>query len=259
MPAQLKVAISVGIGLFIALIGFVDAGFVRRIPDAAQTTVPVQLGQAASCRLAGAGLRVGLAWSSSPVGAPGQGRDPDLDHRHHAARDRRRGDRRLRLEQRREPKGWSLNVPTWPTGRLRQARLRHARRVLAARLLRVGRRRHRRAAGLHADARRLLRHDGHDDRHRRRGRPARRGGHPPNTQRILVVDSLAAAAGGAARRLVEHLLHRVRLRCRRGRPHRPRLGRHRRCCSCSSIVLRAAGRRSSRPRRPSPRWSWSAS
>ncbi|RLV47513.1 NCS2 family permease [Nocardioides mangrovicus] len=44
VPAQLKTAISVGIGLFIALIGFVDAGFVRRIPDAANTTVPVQLG-----------------------------------------------------------------------------------------------------------------------------------------------------------------------------------------------------------------------
>ena len=34
VPQQLKVAISVGIGLFIALIGFVDAGFVTRIPDA---------------------------------------------------------------------------------------------------------------------------------------------------------------------------------------------------------------------------------
>src|SRR5688500_3197015 len=44
IPAQLKVAISVGIGLFIALIGFVDAGFVQRIPDAANTVVPVQLG-----------------------------------------------------------------------------------------------------------------------------------------------------------------------------------------------------------------------
>ncbi|WP_431932224.1 NCS2 family permease [Nonomuraea jabiensis] len=32
IPAQLKTAISVGIGLFIALIGFVDAGFVRRVP-----------------------------------------------------------------------------------------------------------------------------------------------------------------------------------------------------------------------------------
>lgn len=39
VPNQLKVAISVGIGLFIALIGFVDAGFVR-----AGTGVPVQLG-----------------------------------------------------------------------------------------------------------------------------------------------------------------------------------------------------------------------
>ncbi|WP_205473891.1 NCS2 family permease [Nocardioides sp. SYSU D00038] len=45
VPTQLKVAISVGIGLFIALIGFVDAGFVGRIPDIAGTSVPVQLGR----------------------------------------------------------------------------------------------------------------------------------------------------------------------------------------------------------------------
>ncbi|HET6151586.1 MAG TPA: NCS2 family permease, partial [Marmoricola sp.] len=44
VPRELKVAISVGIGLFIALIGLVDAGFVRRIPDSSQSTVPVQLG-----------------------------------------------------------------------------------------------------------------------------------------------------------------------------------------------------------------------
>ncbi|MCX4761069.1 NCS2 family permease [Streptomyces sp. NBC_01275] len=44
IPQSLKQAISVGIGLFIAFIGFVDAGFVSRIPDAANTTVPVQLG-----------------------------------------------------------------------------------------------------------------------------------------------------------------------------------------------------------------------
>ena len=50
IPAQLKTAISVGIGLFIALIGFVDAGFVRRIPDAAQTTVPLQLGAGGQLR-----------------------------------------------------------------------------------------------------------------------------------------------------------------------------------------------------------------
>ena len=41
VPAQLKVAISVGIGLFIALIGLVDAGFVRKTGSG---PVPVTLG-----------------------------------------------------------------------------------------------------------------------------------------------------------------------------------------------------------------------
>jgi AGZA family xanthine/uracil permease-like MFS transporter len=40
IPGDLKIAISVGIGLFIALIGFVDAGFVRR----SQGGVPIELG-----------------------------------------------------------------------------------------------------------------------------------------------------------------------------------------------------------------------
>ena len=44
VPPALKAAIAVGIGLFITLIGLVDAGFVRRVPDAANTTVPVGLG-----------------------------------------------------------------------------------------------------------------------------------------------------------------------------------------------------------------------
>ncbi|MFJ2512482.1 NCS2 family permease [Streptomyces griseoviridis] len=44
IPQGLKQAIGVGIGLFIAFIGFVDAGFASRVPDAAHTTVPVQLG-----------------------------------------------------------------------------------------------------------------------------------------------------------------------------------------------------------------------
>ncbi|MCW2725503.1 MAG: transporter [Frankiales bacterium] len=44
IPRDLKAAIAVGIGLFITFIGLVDGGFVRRIPDAAHTTVPVQLG-----------------------------------------------------------------------------------------------------------------------------------------------------------------------------------------------------------------------
>ncbi|WP_338051905.1 NCS2 family permease [Pseudonocardia acidicola] len=44
VPPELKTAIAVGIGLFICFIGFVDSGFVRRLPDAAHTTVPVGLG-----------------------------------------------------------------------------------------------------------------------------------------------------------------------------------------------------------------------
>jgi AGZA family xanthine/uracil permease-like MFS transporter len=44
VPAHLKSAIAAGIGVFITFVGLVDAGFVRRIPDKAQTTVPVELG-----------------------------------------------------------------------------------------------------------------------------------------------------------------------------------------------------------------------
>ncbi|HEX6918624.1 MAG TPA: NCS2 family permease [Actinomycetes bacterium] len=44
VPSALKTAISVGIGLFIAFIGLVDAGIVRRNPDAANTPVPVGFG-----------------------------------------------------------------------------------------------------------------------------------------------------------------------------------------------------------------------
>ena len=44
VPLGLRKAVAIGIGLFIALIGLVDAGFVSRIPDAAHTTVPLQLG-----------------------------------------------------------------------------------------------------------------------------------------------------------------------------------------------------------------------
>lgn len=44
VPPSLKTAIVVGIGMFIALIGLVNAGFVRRMPDEAGTTVPLRLG-----------------------------------------------------------------------------------------------------------------------------------------------------------------------------------------------------------------------
>jgi AGZA family xanthine/uracil permease-like MFS transporter len=44
IPMPLKVAITVGIGLYIALVGLVSAGFVTRTPDAAHSTVPVRMG-----------------------------------------------------------------------------------------------------------------------------------------------------------------------------------------------------------------------
>ncbi|TKA09951.1 NCS2 family permease [Actinacidiphila oryziradicis] len=44
VPLGLRKAIAIGIGLFIMLIGLVDGGFVSRMPDAAHTTVPLQLG-----------------------------------------------------------------------------------------------------------------------------------------------------------------------------------------------------------------------
>ena len=44
VPPSLKTAIVVGIGLFVALVGLVNAGFVRRNPDEAGTTVPLGLG-----------------------------------------------------------------------------------------------------------------------------------------------------------------------------------------------------------------------
>ncbi|WP_448315452.1 NCS2 family permease [Streptomyces sp. CO7] len=44
VPFGIRKAIAIGIGLFVLLIGLVDSGFVTRIPDAAHTTVPLQLG-----------------------------------------------------------------------------------------------------------------------------------------------------------------------------------------------------------------------
>ncbi|MBP0460627.1 NCS2 family permease [Streptomyces montanisoli] len=44
VPGGLRKGIAIGIGLFIMFIGLVDSGFVTRIPDIADTTVPLQLG-----------------------------------------------------------------------------------------------------------------------------------------------------------------------------------------------------------------------
>src|SRR3954454_14630907 len=198
VPAQLKVAISVGIGLFIALIGLVDAGFVRRVPDAAKTTVPVGLGNGGNLqgwpvlvfvigmmllvtlfvrKVKGAILISIIATTVIAIvveSLVNAGSSVD------------------------SPTGWSLNVPSWPTkiadrpdfGLIGQYSLFGAfeRVGLVSALLLVFT---------------LMLADFFDTMGTMTAIGAEGGlldaeGVPPNAERILVVDSLAAAAGGAA-------------------------------------------------------------
>ena len=202
VPAQLKIAISVGIGLFIALIGFVDSGWVRRIPDAAQTTVPVQLGPAGA--LAGwpalvfafGMVLVVVLWVRKVKGAILISivvttivaiLVEAVAHVGGAF-----------VNGKPNPTGWSLNVPKWPGsivetphfGTLGQFSLfgsfGEVGAVTAVLLVFT-----------------LMLADFFDTMGTMTAIGAEAGlldaeGTPPNTQRILVVDSLAAAAGGAA-------------------------------------------------------------
>jgi AGZA family xanthine/uracil permease-like MFS transporter len=199
VPRELKLAISVGIGLFIAFIGFVDAGFVRRVPDAAHSTVPVQPGTGFYLqgwpvlvfaiglalvvtlwvrRVRGAILLAIIATTIlaiivESIGDFGSSADNPVG-------------------------GWSLNVPQWPdkiTDTPHFDTLFHASifgsfqdaGVVTALLLVFT----------------LMLADFFDTMGTMTAIGAEAGlldseGIPPNTQRILVVDSLAAAAGGAA-------------------------------------------------------------
>ena len=204
VPSQLKVAISVGIGLFIALIGLVDAGFVRRTGAG---PVPVELGIGGQLTgwptvvfVLGLGLLITL-WvrkvkgaiiisilvmtvvafvveAIAKVGPTVTGVD--------AA-----GNNIV------NPTGWNLNVPAWPStidpinfGTLGEFNLLGSfeRVGIVATILLVFT---------------LMLADFFDTMGTMTAIGAEAGlldedGTPPNTQRILVVDSLAAAAGGAA-------------------------------------------------------------
>ncbi|WP_299057046.1 NCS2 family permease [uncultured Nocardioides sp.] len=198
VPRELKVAISAGIGLFIAFIGFVDAGFSRRYPDAAMTTVPVQLGPngaldgwPALVFVLGLVLLVAL-WALKVRGsilitiAVGTILAFVLE----AVFDIGPGGAE-------NPTGWALSVPTAPTqwfglpdlGTLGQFNLLGSFQqigVVAAVLLVFT----------------LLLADFFDTIGTMTAIGAEAGlndkdGSPPNTQRILIVDSVAAIAGGA--------------------------------------------------------------
>jgi AGZA family xanthine/uracil permease-like MFS transporter len=199
VPAELKVAISVGIGLFLTLIGLVDAGFVRRTGEG---PVPVTLGPGGSLegwpvlvfclglalvislyalRVRGAILisiltMTVVAIVLEQLADIGPSVTPDGVN----------------------PTGWSLNVPAWPSELVAMPDLQllgefnllgsweNAGVVVAALFVFT-----------------LLLADFFDTLGTMTAIGAEAGlldedGNPPNTKRILIVDSVAAAAGGAA-------------------------------------------------------------
>lgn len=199
IPGQLKIAISVGIGLFITLIGFVDAGVVRRT---GQGPVPVELGIGGTLggwptlvfclglillvilwvkKVKGAILLAIIGTTVLAIIVEAVAKvGPMVD-----------GDKV-------NPKGWSLNVPAWPGevlstpdfGTLGEFNLlgswEHVGVVTAALLVFT-----------------LLLADFFDTMGTMTAIGAEAGlndkeGVPPQSDRILVVDSIAAAAGGAA-------------------------------------------------------------
>ncbi|MDP3969180.1 MAG: NCS2 family permease [Nocardioides sp.] len=195
VPTQLKVAISVGIGLFIALIGLVDSGFVRRTGTG---PVPVELGSGGTlvgwpvlvfvlgltlmivlyvrnvkgAILIGIVAATALAILIESLGKLGSSVD--------------------------NPRGWNLNVPALPDGvvdvpdfsLLGQFNLLgswESAGVVTVTLLIFT----------------LLLADFFDTMGTMTAIGAEAGlldekGNPPNIKRILVVDSIGAAAGGAA-------------------------------------------------------------
>ena len=203
VPAQLKIAISVGIGLFIAFIGFVDAGFVRRVPDNANTTVPVQVGPDGFLqgwpvlvfavglvlvvtlwvrRVRGAilisivattvlAMIVEAIGNIGPMFPAGGGYNPT---------------------------GWGLNVPSWPSSVFDTPHLSTVGHFsLLGSFQQVG------VVSAVLLIFTLMLADFFDTMGTMTAIGAEAGlldrdGTPPNTRQILVVDSLAAAAGGAA-------------------------------------------------------------
>ena len=171
VPAQLKVAISVGIGLFIAIIGFVDAGFVRKsfggplgelgvggflagwpllvfvVGLFAIITMMVRHVKGAILY----GIIGATAFAVLIEAIAKIGRRPGCDR--HAGQRHRVGPERPGL-----PRRARASPRLWPPRPVQPARL-----VLGDRV-RVGG-----PAGLHPHARRLLRHDGNDGRGRCRG------------------------------------------------------------------------------------------
>ena len=199
VPAQLKIAISVGIGLFIALIGLVDSGFVRRTGTG---PVPVELGIGGTLagwptlvfavgmvlivtlwvRKVRAAILISIVVMTvlailveafakvGPTVIP-----PDQTN----------------------PRGWNLNVPSWPSQLIDTPDLSTLGFNLLGSFGRIG------VVSALLLVFTLMLSDFFDTMGTMTAIGAEAGlldkeGTPPNSQMILVVDSIAAAAGGAA-------------------------------------------------------------
>ncbi|MEI2827354.1 MAG: NCS2 family permease [Dermatophilaceae bacterium] len=246
VPEQLKYAIGVGIGLFITIIGLVDAGIAR-------PGVPAHHASAPTARCA-----AGRRSSSSSACCCSRCSWPSGSRARSSSASWRRRSSPIVIEAVAQvgPRvgpdgeianelGWSLNVPTLPDARSSRRRTSGCSATfnLLRRLPGASASIAAIARGLLAHAQRLLRHHGHGVRHRERGRASSmRSGDVPHLEAILLVDSVAAAAGGAASVVEQHDLHRVGVRRRRGCPHRVSPRSSPACCSSS----RCSSRRSSR-------------
>ena len=181
---DLKRAIGIGIGLFIAIIGLVNAGVVADTGptllalDAELTTWPICIfvvGLALTRRAGGAQVKGALLIGILVV-------DGARDHRQ---RGEGPGDLAATASRRSRTRSSTRRTSAWSA-------------TFSFDFFSVLGDRDRARGGALGDAVGLLRHDGH----RRSGSAARRmldaNGRLPGIKRVLLVDSLAAAAGGAA-------------------------------------------------------------
>ncbi len=200
VPAQLKIAISVGIGLFIALIGLVDSGFVRRTGAG---PVPVELGIGGQLQgwpvlvfavglmlvigLYVAGVRGAILISIATTTLLAIIVEK-VAHVGPTFTDSGAVN----------PKGWNLNVPAWPSDVFEKPDF-----GLIGDFNLLGSWEHAGVVTVALFVFTLMLADFFDTMGTMTAIGAEAGlldeeGNPPNTKRILIVDSIAAAAGGAA-------------------------------------------------------------
>ena len=215
VPEQLKYAIGVGIGLFITIIGFVDAGITR-------TGRPlITFGIDGALRGWPTFVFVfGLLLTAVLVARKVARRDPHR-HRRHAPllADHHRGDREgrpaVRCRRQRSPTriGWSLNVPSWPTIVVVDARTSAliGQFNLFGGFQAIGVRRGRRSRSSRSCSATSSTRWARSSAWPTRARSSTRTATPPHLEAILLVDSVGRGRRWCRQRLEQHQLHRVGL------------------------------------------------